>query len=273
MRRRGVSPKDSAGRRNCSGQCGDNGWGRTAADSMFALMRCTARFSAFSRSRSEAEYVVQAHHAGGSQMVAEGAPRAALEHIRELLTNYRMDTHGNLALMYGAHDPGCCSLGMRALSLMMLGDIEQAEAASSASLDLSQRLDHKPSISHTHMFRAEFCIIMNRADDAEAHLRASMSIARKFSLAGYIAADDIMQGLVSALRGDPETGVRQAEAALESLRGISVPAVPLADPDRNCRKSQSSGGRRRRGLFTFTSPRSRPRRPPANAGTSRNFFA
>jgi class 3 adenylate cyclase len=169
---------------------------------------------------SEAEYVVQAHHAGGSQMVAEGAPRAALEHIHELLTNYRMDTHGNLALMYGAHDPGCCSLGMRALSLMMLGDIEQAEAASSASLDLSQRLDHKPSISHTHMFRAEFCIIMNRADDAEAHLRASMSIARKFSLAGYIAADDIMQGLVSALRGDPDTGVRQAEAALESLKGI-----------------------------------------------------
>ena len=70
---------------------------------------------------SETEYVIQAHHAGGSQMVAEGAPRAAMAHINELLTNYRMDAHGNLALMYGAHDPGCCSLGMRALSLMMLG--------------------------------------------------------------------------------------------------------------------------------------------------------
>ena len=58
-------------------------------------------------------------------------PRAALAHIDELLTNYRMDAHGNLALMYGAHDPGCCSLGMRALSLMMLGHLEQAEAASS----------------------------------------------------------------------------------------------------------------------------------------------
>ena len=64
---------------------------------------------------NETEYVVQAHHAGGSQMVAEGAPRAAIAHIDELLANYRMDAHGNLALMYGAHDPGCCSLGMRAL--------------------------------------------------------------------------------------------------------------------------------------------------------------
>ena len=75
------------------------------------------------------EYVVQAHHAGGSQMVAEGVPRAALAHIDHLLTNYRMDVHGNLALIYGAHDPGCCSLGMRALSLTMIGHLDQVEAA------------------------------------------------------------------------------------------------------------------------------------------------
>jgi class 3 adenylate cyclase len=83
---------------------------------------------------NEPEYVVQAHHAGGSQMVAEGEPRAALAHVDQLLANYRMDVHGNLALFYGAHDPGCCSLGMRALSLMMLGYLEQAEAESVKSL-------------------------------------------------------------------------------------------------------------------------------------------
>ena len=38
---------------------------------------------------SEPEYVIQAHHAGGSQMVAEGDPRAAMAHINELLKNYR----------------------------------------------------------------------------------------------------------------------------------------------------------------------------------------
>ena len=101
---------------------------------------------------SDAEYIVQAHHAGGSQMVAEGMPRAALSHIDRLLSNYRIDVHGNLALTYGAHDPGCCSLGMRALSLLMLGYPEQADAESRKSLELSSRLGHKPSISQVAPF-------------------------------------------------------------------------------------------------------------------------
>lgn len=169
---------------------------------------------------NEPEYVVQAHHAGGSQMVAEGSPRAALAHIDQLLANYRMDVHGNLALFYGAHDPGCCSLGMRALSLTMLGDLTQAEAASAEAVEHSERLDHKPSISHTHMFRAELCIILDRVAEADAHLRASISIAQKYSLAGYVAADNIMQGLVRATQGEGEAAVRQAEAALEALKSI-----------------------------------------------------
>jgi predicted ATPase len=131
-----------------------------------------------------------------------------------------MDVHGNLALFYGAHDPGCCSLGMRALSLMMLGYLEQAEAESMKSLEHSERLGHKPSISHTHMFRAEFCIILDRVAEADAHLRASISIAERYSLAGYLAADNIMQGWVRSMRGDSEAGVRQAEAALEALKSI-----------------------------------------------------
>ena len=93
--------------------------GAHSTDNMFALIRFIWTSSGLLEQTSETEYVIQAHHAGGSQMVAEGDPRAAMAHINELLKNYRIDAHGNLAPMYGAHDP-CCSLGMRALSLMML---------------------------------------------------------------------------------------------------------------------------------------------------------
>ena len=141
-------------------------------------------------------------------------------HLDHLLAHYRMDVHGNLALFYGAHDPGCCSLGMRALSLMMLGYLTRAETESVKSLQHSERLYHKPSISHTHMFRAEFCIILDRVADADAHLRASISIAEQYSLAGYLAADNIMQGWVRAMQGEGEAAVRQAEAALEALKSI-----------------------------------------------------
>ena len=166
------------------------------------------------------EYVVQAHHAGGSQMVAEGVPRSALIHIDHLLTNYRMDVHGNLAMTYGAHDPGCCSLGMRALTLTMLGDLDQVEVALRAAVDLAYRIDHKPSLSQAHMFCAENYIILNRTEEAEAHLNICVPLAEKYSLANYLIPAKIMQGWVLVLRGEVGTGVRQAEAALETLKSF-----------------------------------------------------
>jgi predicted ATPase/class 3 adenylate cyclase len=170
---------------------------------------------------NDPEYVVQAHHAGGSQMVAEGVPRVALAHVDQLLTNYRVDVHGNLSLIYGAHDPACCSLGMRALSLAMLGHLDDALTESERALELSERLGHKPSISHTHLFRAELSIILNRSEEAAAHLNTSISLSKKYSLAAYLNAADLMHGLVRALRGEIEEGVGQAEAALITL--MSVP--------------------------------------------------
>jgi predicted ATPase len=170
---------------------------------------------------NDPEYVVQAHHAGGSQMVAEGVPRVALAHVDQLLTNYRVDLHGNLSLIYGAHDPACCSLGMRALSLAMLGHLDDALTESERALELSERLGHKPSISHTHLFRAELSIILNRSEEAAAHLNTSISLSRKYSLAAYLNAADLMHGLVRALRGEVEEGIGQAEAALITL--MSVP--------------------------------------------------
>ena len=150
----------------------------------------------------------------------KGEPRAALTHIDQLLSNYRMDVHGNLAMTYGAHDPGCCSLGMRALSLMMLGRLDQVEAALREALDLSHRLDHKPSLSQTHMFCAETFVILNRSKEAEAHLNICIPLAEKYSLANYLIPAKIMQGWVCVLRGEVEAGVRQAEAALETLKSF-----------------------------------------------------
>ena len=173
---------------------------------------------ALQKQTDEPEYVVQAHHAGGSQMVAEGEPRAALFHIDQLLSNYRIDVHGNLALTYGAHDPGCCSLGMRALSLMMLGRLDQIDGALSEALDLGHRLDHKPSLSQAHMFCAETFIVLNRPEEAEGHLDLCIALAEKYSLANYLVPAKIMQGWVLVLRGEVEAGVRQAEAALETLK-------------------------------------------------------
>lgn len=96
----------------------------------------------------------------------------------------------------------------------MMGHLDQAQAESAKPLVLSERLGHKPSISHTHMFRAEFDLILSLSEEAEAHLNSSISLAQKYSLAGYLYADELMHGLVRVLRGEVEAGVRQAEMAL-----------------------------------------------------------
>jgi predicted ATPase/class 3 adenylate cyclase len=170
---------------------------------------------------NEAEYIVQANHAGGSQMVWEGRPNAALEHIDRLLSAYRVDTHGNLALLYGAHDPGCCSLGMQALSLLMLGRLEEAHAASARSMELCGQVGHKPSIAQTLQFRAEFFIILDRVDEADACAGTCQSLATQFSLGNYLDYANLMKGWVSVIRGDVDNGLRQAEAALLAMRSIA----------------------------------------------------
>jgi predicted ATPase len=169
---------------------------------------------------NDPEYVVQANHAGCTQMLAEGLPHEALGHIEQLLNNYRFDLHHNLALMYGAHDPGCCGLSNRAFILTMLGHLDQADAESAKALELSERVGHKPSVAHTCQFRAEYDIILNRPEKAEAYLDTCISLSEKYSLAAYHNAADLMQGFVRVVRGDVETGVRQAEAALETLKSV-----------------------------------------------------
>ena len=168
---------------------------------------------------NDPEYVVQAHHAGGSQMLWEGMPRAALAHCDQLLSHYRMDVHGNLALMYGAHDPGCCSLHARS---------EPRDAGSSRSGPGLKREDreperaacHKPSVAQTLAFRAELSVILNLSEEAEAHLSTCISLCEKYSLANYLDAATLMQGWARVLRGEVETGIRQAEVALEALKSI-----------------------------------------------------
>jgi predicted ATPase len=47
-----------------------------------------------------------------------------------------------------------------------------------------------------------------------------MSLSEKYSLAAYLNTADLMQGFVRVLRGDVETGVGQAEAALKTLKSV-----------------------------------------------------
>ncbi len=122
------------------------------------------------------------------------------------------------------------------------------------------------------MFCAEKYIILNRADEAEAHLNTCISLSKKYSLANYLIPAKLMQGWVRVLRGEVEAGIRQAEAALETLKSfpsrrfhlpIRIAIVGLAKAAAGDSMARSP----------FSSLRSKRHRPQGSGGTNQNCFA
>ena len=166
----------------------------------------------------EAEYVVQAHHAAGSQMHAEGNLRRARDYIGQCLSAYRIDTHGNLAMTYGAHDPGCCSLGMAASTLLMLGYPDQAHEASLKALSLGRQVGFQTGIAHTTRYRVALCIMLNEPGLATESVGEGLEVSEKFNLGPYLQPLALCDGWIRAFSGDVTEGLRRAEQALAALR-------------------------------------------------------
>ncbi len=181
---------------------------RPLVDKMYELLEKT----------DEAEYVVQAHHAAGSQMHAEGNLQRAKYYTEKCLSVYRIDTHGNLAMTYGAHDPGCCSLGMAASALLMLGYPDQAHAASLQALSLGRQVEFQTGIAHTSRYRVALCIMLNEPDLAAESISEAIAVSEKFRLGPYLQPLALCDGWIRAFRGNVDEGLRRAEQALAMIR-------------------------------------------------------
>ena len=79
-------------------------------------------------------------------------------------------------MTYGAHDPGCCSLGMQASTLLMLGYPDQVHEASLEALSLGRNVNFQTGIAHTSRYRACLFIMLNEPGlAAESFSKASRS--------------------------------------------------------------------------------------------------
>ena len=177
-------------------------------DEMYELLKRT----------DEAEYVVQAHHAAGSQMHAEGKLQRAKYYTDQCLSAYRTDTHGNLAMTYGAHDPGCCSLGMAASALLMLGYPDQAHEASLKALSLGRQVDFQTGIAHTSLYRAALCIMLNEPSLAAESISEALEVSERLKLGPYLHPLALCDGWIRAFNGNVEEGLRRSEQALATIR-------------------------------------------------------
>jgi predicted ATPase len=170
----------------------------------------------------EPEYVVQAHHAAGSQMHAEGKLQRTKYYTDECLSAYRIDTQGNLAMTYGAHDPGCCSLGMAASALLMLGYPDQANEASLKAMSLGRQVGFQTGIAHTSRYRVVLCIMLNEPGLAAESIKEGIEVSEKFKLGPYLQPLALCDGWIRAFRGNVEEGLRRSERALAVIRANPV---------------------------------------------------
>jgi tetratricopeptide (TPR) repeat protein len=175
----------------------------------------------------EPEYVVQAHHAAGSQMHAEGKLLRAKYYNDQCLSAYQIDTHGNLAMTYGAHDPGCCSLGMQASTLLMLGYPDQAHEASLKALSLGRQVNFQTGIAHTSRYRACLCIMLNEPGLAAESISEGVKVSERFNLGPYLQPLALCDGWIRAFNGNIADGLRRSEQALAVIRATPTAKYQL----------------------------------------------
>src|SRR5918995_893630 len=81
-------------------------------------------------------------------------PMGALDHASRGFALYDAETHASLAAAYGNHDPGMCSRGFGAWTLLLLGFPERALAALRQATGLSERLGHPFNVAWGHYYAA-----------------------------------------------------------------------------------------------------------------------
>jgi hypothetical protein len=121
-------------------------------------------------------------------------------------------------MTYGAHDPGCCSLGMAASALLMLGYPDQAHEASLKAMRLGRQVGFQTGIAHTSRYRVALCIMLNEPGLAAESIREGIEVSEKFKLGPYLQPLALCDGWISAFNGHVEEGLRRSEQALAVIR-------------------------------------------------------
>lgn len=166
--------------------------------------------------------LLQAHHAGGSNNCSDGLLHEAQRHIAEGVTLYRRGDYSDQALRYGGHDPCVCAQSLGALTQLMLGHLDAAERYSQDAMKLAETVEHRPSVAHAYLYRAELCFLRGESRETGERARTVLEIAEPFGLAHYAAWARIHTGWSCARQGDVDAGLELVERGIRDLREVGI---------------------------------------------------
>jgi DNA-binding winged helix-turn-helix (wHTH) protein/predicted ATPase len=187
---------------------GDMARARVIADDLFVRAGRT----------DDAGVRLEAHHALWATLLIQGELMGALDHASRGFALYDAETHASLAAAYGNHDPGMCSRGFGAWTLLLLGFPERALAALRQATGLSERLGHPFNVAWGHYYAAFVHQFLRDPGAARAAADAALALAREHGfglVSGWMTA---VRGWAIAAEGETADGIADLERGLAAAR-------------------------------------------------------
>lgn len=165
--------------------------------------------------------IMFAHRALGTSSLLVGDLVAGCDHTTRGLALYDPAEHGALWTRFG-HDPGVAHGLYRAWSLVLLGHLDQAEAAAYGALDLARAHKHPTGIAFALTYLG---IVENHRGDyasALAHADEARRLSADHSMALWAAMSLIQRGWALIGLGDLERGREVLRQGVDGWMGTGA---------------------------------------------------
>jgi predicted ATPase len=189
------------------------------------------------------EYLLEAHFALGFVLYHQGLFVLAYEHWERGAALYDARQHRSLAFTYGI-DPGVHCLVYTAITLGLLGYVDQSVARKHAALTLAQELSHPFSLTLALLMAAEVHQIRREWHQTQEYAEVAIALANEQGFTLYTAVGTIVRGWALAMQTREEEGIAQMHQGLAAFQATGAELLQsrnrlrLAETYGNVRQSE-----------------------------------
>jgi serine/threonine protein kinase/predicted ATPase len=163
--------------------------------------------------------VIAAHRLVGWALLAMGRPEAALPHFELCRTIYTPSRHRVLAYSFG-QEPGMAARILLAVTLQLLGRVDDAKRACDEALDLARQTTHANSRCYVLHFASMYAQLAGDRGLTRLLAEEALRIADEQGLAPWTGWCRIMRGWAVADAGDLEVGVTEMRQGIDAARAL-----------------------------------------------------
>jgi class 3 adenylate cyclase/predicted ATPase len=161
--------------------------------------------------------LLRAHYTLGTSLFYRGELVSALAHYEQGMALYATQERRSPATLEG-QDAGISCLVYAALTLCLLGYLDQARRRSHEALSLAQELDHPFSIAFALNHTARVHQHCREVKETHAIAERLITLASERGLAQWMATGKLLRGWVLAEQGQGEAGIAQMDQGMAAYR-------------------------------------------------------